>query len=161
VNTTINRKIDQNESMIIQSSSIWDLYTSRFKRISSRLCWIASWINYMKCSFFNLVIILSFDISQFRLIVESSIALYHKRRISRVALWQYQIVFSACSVAFIIKLLREFFKHYIYDVFIFAHFRCEHDCFNDQIIFFFDFKKNIIVKAKNVSLRNWKTMMRK
>ncbi len=36
---------------------------------------------------FNLVIFLSFDISQFRFIAESSIALYHKRRTSRIALW--------------------------------------------------------------------------
>ncbi len=36
----------------------------------------------------NLVIFFSFDISQFRFIVKSLIALYHKRRTSRVALWQ-------------------------------------------------------------------------
>jgi hypothetical protein len=41
----------------------------------------------MTCSLFNLVISLSFHTSQFRFIAESSIALYHKRRISRVALW--------------------------------------------------------------------------
>jgi hypothetical protein len=40
---------------------------------------------------FNLVIFFSFDINQFRFIAESSIALYHKRRISRIALWQYRM----------------------------------------------------------------------
>ncbi len=39
----------------------------------------------------NLVIFLSFDTSQFRFIAESPIALYHKRRTSRVALWQETI----------------------------------------------------------------------
>ncbi len=39
---------------------------------------------------FNLVISLNFDISQFRFIAESSIALYHKRRISRIALWHIE-----------------------------------------------------------------------
>ncbi len=37
---------------------------------------------------FNLVIFLNFVINQFRFIAESSVALYHKRRISRIALWQ-------------------------------------------------------------------------
>ncbi len=43
---------------------------------------------------FNLVIFFSFDISQFRFIAEPPIALYHKRRTSRIALWQKNSFFE-------------------------------------------------------------------
>jgi hypothetical protein len=71
VSTTINREIDQNWSMIFQSSSIWDLYIFRFRRISSRLCWIASSTNYMTCSSlislsFLVSTLVNFDSSQNR-----------------------------------------------------------------------------------------------
>jgi hypothetical protein len=74
--------------MIFQSLFIWDLYIFRFREISSRLCWIALSVNYMTCSFLISLSFLSFDISQFRFIAESSIALYHKWHTSRIALWQ-------------------------------------------------------------------------